>query len=255
MDTGGDAGLGGSRGSGRRTLRKKYVPLPGGSAGVSGGGGGGGGVRRAREAGAGGGATPTVLPIVTSSMQDAGVLDEVFTAHELLYYLKQMARFIQKVADGGAEGAAEAFGVQTDSLFSTLQRRIRRGAPGNAVSGEEGTDSHQRALTAFQVGSSKWAKYLTKAKDIVVVTVNHVALVVSRNVDESLVSSPYAILEEYIDLVVASFLAGEFAHLIDGARKEYRKKLKDFLAQHDEPSQWVEAAIDRTMASFPKALL
>jgi hypothetical protein len=245
MDTGGDAGLGGSRRKGRTTLRKKYEALSGPAVGGSGAGRAVGGGRN----------IPAVLPVVTSSMQEAGVFEDVFKAQELLYYLKAMARFIQKVADGGAEEAAQEFGVQTDSLFSTLQRKIRRAAPGNAASGEQGSDSHVRALNAFQAGSSKWAQKLTKARDIVVVTVNHVAMAVNRNVDEALLSSPRAILEEYVKLVIDSFLAGDLGFMTGGAEKEFRAKLRVFFEQHDKPAEWVEARIETTMKSFPKALL
>jgi len=251
MDTGGDAGLGGSRKKGRTTLRKKYVALSGGSGP---GGGGSGSTRLARPA-AITGPVPTVLPVITASMQEAGVFEGVFRANELLYYLKEMARLIQKAADGGAEAVAEAFGVQTDSLFSTLQRKIRRNAPGNSASNQEGSDSHVRALNAFQAGSSKWAQKLTKAKDIVVVTVNLVALAVKRDVDEALLTSPRAILEEYLELVIASFLADDLDFMTPKAQKESRAKLKAFFDQYNKPSQWVESRIETTMQSFPKALL
>lgn len=249
VDTGGDAGLKRSRGRVRRKL-KKYIELPG-----NGGGGGGGGGGRGGGGGDGGGGIGDPFTTILDSLDDVGVYAEVFTAPELIYYLQKMARLIQKSASGPEE-AAEEFGVRPDSAFSALQRKIRLGAPGNSASDAEGSNHHIRALRAFQAGSSKWAKELTKAADLTVVTVKHVVMAVARNIDKALLSSPRAILEDYVDQVVAPFISddADLSRLSDQLRQKAKPRLDAFFKRFDKPAQWVESRIPSTMKAFPEVL-
>lgn len=245
-DTGGDAGLGGSRGKARRKL-KKYISAPGG--------GGGGEPKPSGGAQVPDRSIADPLSTILDSLDDVGVYEEVFTAPELIHYLQQMARLIQKSASGADEAAA-AFGVRSDSAFSALQRKIRIGAPGNTASGEEGSMHHIRALHAFMAGSSKWAKEMTKVADLTVVTVKNVGTAVARNLDRALLSSPRAILEEYVDQVVASFISGDpdLLGLSKRFRGDAKARLDAFFKRFDKPDSWLESKIPSTMRSFPKGL-
>jgi hypothetical protein len=246
MDSGGDAGLGGSRGRARTKLRR-YVAL--------GGGGDGRGKQRLEQGGGGTITLGAVLPLIIPALDDAGVTEDVFTAPELIYYLEQMARFIQESASG--EKVAEVFGVRDDSVFAALQRKIRLAAPGNTASGDEGSDSHKRALDAFQSGSSRWARERTKAKDVLRITVKLLSTAVRQDVDDALLSSPRAILHDYVDhVVVGSFLGGDpvLKALEIQTRREYQAKLDAFFDRFDKPGHWVATRIEKTMESFPQAL-
>jgi hypothetical protein len=245
MDSGGDAGLGGSRGRARTKLRR-YVAL----------GAGGDGKARPKQEGRGGTLTlGPIQPLIIAALDDAGVTEDVFTAPELIYYLEQMARFIQESAHG--EKVSEVFGVRDDSVFAALQRKIRLAAPGNTASGDQGSDSHKRALDAFQSGSSKWARERTKAKDVLRITVKVLSTAVRQDVDAALLSSPRAILHDYVDhVVVGSFLGGDpvLKSLHDQTRREYQAKMDAFFARFDKPGHWVATRIEKTMESFPQAL-
>lgn len=245
MDSGGDAGFAGTRRKVRAKLRG-YVRLR-----VDGGEG------RSRKTSGGNGGTVAVPDPITPTIPQImnGIFDEVFTAPELIYYLKQMARFIGLSDD--EEAVKEAFDVTPESVFTMLQRKIRHRAPGNAASDAiEGSDHHVRALHAFQAGSSKWVLKITKARDIVVVTLRLLMKAVARNRDAALLSSPRAILEEYVEQVLSSMIADDPELMTLGGRMrvEYRAKLDSFFSKFGDSAHWVESRISKTMESFPDAL-
>lgn len=250
MDSGGDAGFGGTRRKVRTKLRG-YIP-------IGGGGGGGGGTTGSKPPRPHPPVTITdpITPTIPEIMN--GIFVEVFTASELIYYLQRMAHLIQMTPDEDFATSVEKDfdGVTPDSVFTALQRKIRLKAPGNADSKVDGTDHHIRALHAFQAGSSKWALAVTKAKDIVRVTVGLVAAAVRNRVDAQLPLSARAILEEYVKLVVLSLIGGDetLAPFGDKMTVEYRAKLDAFFAKFKGSEHWVESRIHKTMDSFPDAL-
>lgn len=254
MDSGGDAGFGGTRRKVRTKLRG-YIPI----GGTGGGGGGGKGETHSRPRPES--ISPITDPITPTIPQIMnGIFVEVFTAAELIYYLQRMAHLIQMTQDEDFATRVEKDfdGVTPDSVFTALQRKIRLKAPGNAAADPhvKGTDHHIRALHAFQAGSSKWALAATKAKDIVRVTVGLVAAAVRTRVDAQLPLSARAILEEYVALVVSSMIGGDetLAPFGDKMRVEYRAKLDAFFAKFKGSQHWVESRIPKTMESFPDAL-
>jgi hypothetical protein len=249
-DTGGGKGFSGSRGKARNNLRKLASLLDEGGSGASKRKGGGGAKGKPPKPSPG----PTPMPdrilpsAVWPELLKAGVYEDMFTAPELIYYLQQMARFIQKIPSGGEEVAA-AFNVRPDSPFSVLQRKIRQGAPG--------TSSHaSRATHAFQAGSNRWAIDLVKRRDPAVFTVNHVVMAVRNNVEGALLSSPRAILDEYVKQVVDSLISDDpkLELLSERLRREYTTQLQPFFARFNDPSDWMEMRIPVTMKAFPAML-
>jgi hypothetical protein len=251
-DTGGGKGFSGSRGKARNNLRNFPGLFDSGGGAPKGGG---------TRAGAGT-VTPKrpnlapvppitdpILPLaVWPELIKAGVYEDMFTAPELIYYLQQMARFIQ-MTPGGVEEMAAEFKVRPDSPFSVLQRKIRQGAPGASAHAN-------RAAGSFQAGSNRWAIDLVKRRDPAVFTVNHVVMAVKRDVDRALVSSPRPILDEYVKQVVDSVISDDPQLELLSARlqKEYTRQLQSFFARFDDPLDWTELGIPVTMKSFPAML-
>lgn len=249
-DTGGGKGFSGSRGKARNNLRKLASLLDEGGSGASKQKGGGRTKGKPPKPSPGPASMPDrILPsMVWPELLKAGVYEDMFTAPELIYYLQQMARLIQKTPSG-AEEVAAAFDVRPESPFSALQRKIRQGMPN--------TSAHARRSThAFQAGSNRWAIDLVKHRDPAVFSVTDVVRVVKNKVDGALLSSPRDILDEYVKQVVDSLIADDpkLELWSERLRQEYTAQLQRFFARFDDPSSWMEERIPVTMKSFPAML-
>lgn len=249
-DTGGGKGFSGSRGKARNNLRKLASLLDEGASGASKQKGGGG--TKGKRPKPSPGPTPMpdrILPsVVWPELVKAGVYDDMFTAPELIYYLQQMARLIERTPSG-AEEVAAAFDVRPESPFSALQRKIRMGVPS--------TSAHARRAThAFQAGSNRWAIDLVKHRDPALFSVNDVVRVVKNKFEGALLSSPRDILDEYVKQVVDSLISDDpkLELWTERLRTEYTAQLERFFGRFGEPSSWTEQGIPVTMKSFPATL-
>jgi len=247
-DSGGGKGFGGSRARARSHLRK-LASLEGANEKTGKQSAGGTITRQPGTAPAALHFPDLILPaVVWPELIAAGVFDGMFAANELIYFLEQMARLIQKT-QRGVDEVAEQFKVRPDSPFSAWQRKIRQGAP-------EESAHRSRASQAFQSGSNRWAIDIVKRRDPTVFTMDHVVKAVKGRVDNALLSSPSDILDEYLKLVVDSLISDDpkIEQFSDRMRRECTAVLKKFFAKFSEPSHWTEKSIPTTMKSFPAFL-
>ncbi len=205
------------------------------------------------------GVPPTAAPIgpiltvnVWEPLAKEGVLDPLFRASELIYYLQQMARFIQRCTNGSAEDAAQEFGVHATSPFNRLQRRIREGAPGNVQSDLQKSEHHHRATRAFMAGSTNWAKQILNREDATTITIEQIAAIVQRDSDRALVLAPRLILLDYGEQVYGTFVTRDengVSIAEKHMREEYQSQLERFFTKYGA-SHWTERNIPKTMAAF-----
>jgi hypothetical protein len=207
---------------------------------------------------------PAMIPIVTKSfwthLGEAGRLETVLLPSELLYYLKEMARFIETANKAGLQGVAKAFEIRETSTFFILRRRISSRAPGSSDSDAEGSEHHTRAATAFNRGAIRLAEELTGIDDPTQVMVSRLVQEIQNDdtFQRALVLSARLILQEYGELVISRpFRSGET--WAEPAKYEmvagFRAQLNDFFTKHNEAKYWREAAIEKTLRSFPLFVL
>lgn len=244
-DTGRAKGFKGSRAKARRRLRN-LSPDAWRSGGKSPRPHGGGGII---------GVGPPPLPIgpppicnVWDELEKVNVFESMFTAPELIEYLQSMARFIESTREG-ADAAAAGFGVQKDSLFASLQRKIRHRVTPHTAHAD-------RAARAFRSGSNRWATHLVKGRDPTNITVLHVTLALEDRSESALTESAKRILEEYVREVVDSVTFGDvqLERRSNQLTRQAKELLDTFFDDHGSASEWTEKNIPLTMADFPAAL-
>jgi hypothetical protein len=203
----------------------------------------------------------TVTPVPTTILRDsywrnldeADRLQRVLLPLDLLYYLREMARFSEIARSSGLPGVVKEFEIRDTSSFFILRRGISSRAPHNS--------EHQtRAAKAFNKGATRWAEELTGIADPLAVTVSKVVETIraGNTVERALILSARLILQEYVELVICRPLKkdDEWApRAKDVLLLEFRAQLDDFFRKHDSAAEWRSAAIARTLKQFPRFLL
>jgi hypothetical protein len=201
-----------------------------------------------------------VLPaIIWQPLEDQDLLDALLLPSELLYYLQQMATFVETARRSGLEAVAQAFGVREASTFPSVRRVIKIRAPGNSGSRRQASEHHDRAGAAFDSGSARWAQEITGIDDPTQIPVT---LLIDRiragdDYGRALKLSARLIIQEYGQRVIRAAIREDdtFRRAADKRLiSEFHAQLDRFFARHDSPSAWTSARIPDTAARLPEFL-
>ena len=201
-----------------------------------------------------------VIEAIWRNLETEERLEAVLMPPEILYYLKAMARLIEKASQGGLPDVIEEFEIRETSTFNILRRRIINRAPGNSASESDGSEHHSRAGGAFLVGSAEWAEELTGQDDPTQVLVSDLVEVLRRGdtAQRALVLSPRKILEDYGERVIRRSIRKDDEWGEAAARemiREYHQQINQFFAHNNSPAQWREKNIEATLKTFPPFVL
>jgi hypothetical protein len=269
-DTSGSGGFGSSGGAIRSGISRSYGG--GGSARRSAaekkstrkkGSKGGGSTDGAGGTGGAGGAGAAENPLSTlvwTVLDDNKMLEDVLLPAELLYYVTEMARFIDTAKKSGLAGVVKAFEIRESATFPTLRRSIKVKAPGAAESKQEGSEQHSRAGGAFNSGTFGWAQALTRIDDPTQISIQALVDAIQKSdaYERALKLSARLIIEEYIERVIGAFIRVDdpwAKKATSGLRSDAHAQLDGFFAKHEPVSYWTSTRVEKTLAAFPGFVL
>ncbi len=215
-----------------------------------------GGQAKARGADVlGGGDQPILQTAVWWRLDKGDMLEDVLLPPELLYYLEQMARFIDGAKKGGLPGVVRALGLREDSQFPSLRRAITRRAPGNAESRDEGSEQHGRAGGAFNAGSARWAVQMSGLKDPTQVSIRQLVDEIGGDrYDEALLLAARRILEEYGERLFRGLIREDDPWGEPAAKRliaDFGAQLDAFFAKYSSATDWSASRLAKTLERFP----
>jgi len=180
------------------------------------------------------------------------ILEKVLLPPELIFYLKEMAQFIETAKAGGMTEVMKKFGLQERSNFPSLRRLILNRAPGNSLSKKDGSEQHSQAGGAFNAGSVKWAQEFSGQADPTQISILSLVEKIRLNdrYDEALKLSSRKILEEYGKKVIHAFIRTDDPWGPKAGRsldKEFEKQLDDFFDEHLSAIEWDSTRVAKTL--------
>jgi hypothetical protein len=199
---------------------------------------------------------PLVTAALWHNLRSAKRLESVLLPPELLYYLRELARFVEIARTDGLARVVEEFGIRETSTFNILRRKIGSRAPGNTDSGDQGSEHHSRAGGAFLVGSKDWAQEMTGEADPTQVLVGDLVEAIRRQEDlaKPLMLSARLILNDFGQRVIRRSIRQDDPWGTQAAGtmiREYYAQLDAFFAQHAKAARWRAASIEGTLKELP----
>jgi len=261
-DTSGSGGFGSAGGAIRTNLERSFGRRSR-AAGARRAGGGSGTGRKPRNGDGDAGTVPDPddpLAGIWTVLDEHELLVQSVAPPELLYYVKEMARFIDEAKRADLAGVVRRFDIRETAMFPSLRRVIKSRAPGNAESGADGSEQHSRAGGAFNAGSTRWAESLSGVADPTQVAVRGLVDTIRTGdaYDRALKLSARLILEEYVERVLRAFIRADdpwaakaTARLVADAHTQ----LDEFFARYPATDAWMTGRIAATLATFPGFLL
>ncbi len=197
--------------------------------------------------------------LVWQELKKHDKLEEVFLPPELIFYLEEMARFIDTAKAGGLAEVIKKFGLQEESTFPSLRRSISNRAPGNSLSKKDGSEMHSQAGGAFNAGSVKWAEEIDESQDPTQISIRSLVEKIRSNnrYDEALKKSARDILEEYCQRVLHAYVHKDdpWAAKADATLDtQIRGQLDDFFGKHPSADEWTSKKIAKTLEAIAASL-
>lgn len=198
-----------------------------------------------------------ILPVtIWQPLDDQDLLDALLLPSELLYYLQQMATFVETARRSGLDAVAKAFGVREASTFPSVRRVIKIRAPGNSASRRQASEHHDRAGGAFDSGSAHWAQEISGIDDPTQIPIQ---LLIDRicagdEYARALKLSARLIIQEYGERVIRAAIREDDPFRRAANKRlitEFHAQLDRFFARHDSPSAWTSARVRDTVADLP----
>ena len=216
---------------------------------------GGGAVKDAKTKGVKSAVVPAGISVqqtVWLTLNSDGTLPKALSELGIVGYLKRLAEFVERAADGGMEGVQKRFDVQAESGLLRLQRLIREGA--GAQVAEQFKSAAQRS---FHIGSINWAKGLLNVSDPLKIKIGKLVEVVARNPDKALIQSPTFILKDYGKRLLESAIPGGEAtrQVVEHTIKSFEQQFDAFMKKHNNADEWRSDTLAATVKEFANLLL
>jgi len=202
----------------------------------------------------------SVLKSLWQYLHEANLLDVVLMPPELVYYLKEMARFIDTAKRLGLSGVSRTFEVRETSPFLSIRRVVSSRAPGNSQSEAEGSEHHNRAGSAFVAGSARWAQEMTGINDPTQISLRVLVekIGAGHNYDRAIMLSAKLILQEYGQRVIRSPIRDDDTwgkRAMPALLAEFQKQLDLFFAKHNSSADWALRRLEQTLEELASSLL
>jgi hypothetical protein len=196
------------------------------------------------------GQSPTARDVWQPLNKDVN-LGEAYVRTELTTHLKSFARLIEVAASQGTEAVAKEFGVDEQSAFSTIQRKIRT-AEGPAKS----TEYSGAADRAFQLGSTAWAAKLLGKSDPTKYKLAPLVDAIRRDPEHAVTLAANSVLQEYGERLLRSALPGGTTDNpnVNVVLKDHRRKLQQFFRDNPEAASWSSVTMTATLRKYVKQL-
>lgn len=205
------------------------------------GGGGGGGA---------GGGYAVEESSVWDSLQTNGLLQEAFSAGEIVPLLKGFSEFVEYAATHTLEQLEKHFHVTRDRPFSHVQRQIR-----TSVLAKQPTNFRSSAQEAFQQSTHRWAADLLKKTDPTKFLIGDVWRAIRHKPIDSLADGCKLVLQQYGDHVLDQALNNsQRGEAVTAAKSSYQKRLTKFLKGLAGRVPWQPAVVTSTVRSLEQTL-